>query len=103
MDKRKNQSKRVEILNLAAHLTSGDRQKQYGDLRLNHENIARLWSAFLFNLDQSGADVFNLHPANVAQMMVLLKLARELSGDFNEDDYVDSAAYAAIAGELASD
>ena len=34
--------------------------------------------------------------------MVLLKLARAEAGNFREDDYIDCAAYAMLAGECAS-
>ena len=39
-------------------------------------------------------------PEDVAWMMTMLKAARALGG-YHEDNYVDAAAYAAIAGECA--
>ena len=35
--------------------------------------------------------------------MALLKMSRSKGGDFNGDDYVDGAAYIALAGESASE
>ena len=39
-------------------------------------------------------------PGDVAVMMCLLKISRSTMGDFNIDDFVDGAAYMAIAGEM---
>ena len=40
---------------------------------------------------------------DVATMMALLKVSRSQRGKKNVDDYVDAAAYMAIAGELKHD
>lgn len=37
------------------------------------------------------------------QFMVLLKMARAKGGDYRRDDYVDGAAYFALAGECRND
>jgi len=80
-----------ELLNIADELISGDRAREYGDKEVMHDNIARLWSAFL-NVSITGHDV--------ALMMTLLKMARTKAGKVTEDTYIDMAAYSAIAGEL---
>ena len=80
-----------ELLNIADELISGDRAREYGDKEVMHNNIARLWSAFL-NVNITGHDV--------ALMMTLLKMARTKAGKVTEDTYIDMAAYSAIAGEL---
>ena len=54
------------LLNIADELISGDRAKEYGDKEVMHNNIAKLWSAFL-NVHITGHDV--------ALMMTLLKMA----------------------------
>ena len=36
-----------EFLSEASRLSGTDRQKDYGDKTNNHNNIARLWSAYL--------------------------------------------------------
>ncbi len=36
------------------------------------------------------------------QFMIILKMVRGQSGNYRKDDYVDQAAYAALAGECAS-
>ena len=80
-----------ELLKKASELVNGDRQIDYGDKLINHVNISNLWSAYIN---------FNISPHDVAVMMCLLKISRSTMGDFNLDDYVDGAAYMAIAGEM---
>lgn len=89
--------KSAEIAGNAAALLGGDRARTHGDKRTNHENIAALWNAYLDRRANKGP----LTGAEVATMMVLLKVARTLAGSHNLDDYVDAVGYAAIAGELA--
>jgi Domain of unknown function (DUF6378) len=83
--------KTSQILQTAEKLVSTDRSKTHGDKKVNHQNIASLWSAYLD---------FNISPKDVAILMVLLKLARTKTGQHNIDDYVDACGYSAIAGEL---
>lgn len=44
----------------------------------------------------------DLTPVQGWQFMELLKMARSVGGDFRADDFTDGAAYAALAGEQAS-
>ena len=62
----------------------------YGDKIINHNNIAKLWSAYL--------DI-NISAHDVAICMTLLKIARTKLGSRASDTYIDAAAYMAIAGE----
>ena len=80
-----------ECLSQAITLSANDRQKDYGDKVNNHNNIARLWSAYL-DIDIKAHDV--------AIMMALLKMARTKLGAVSKDTYIDMAAYSAIAGEI---
>ena len=80
-----------EILSEATRLVGADRQKDYGDKVENHNNIAKLWSAYL--------DV-KIEAHDVAIMMALLKMARTKLGAVSKDTYIDMAAYGAIAGEI---
>ena len=89
----------TEILTKAQKLVSDDRAKTHGDKIVNHENIARLFSAYLTNKFQA---VININAEDVAQLMTLLKIARSQAGQHNIDDYVDGAGYQAIAGEIAN-
>lgn len=98
----------VEICTTAAGLVGGDRAKTHGDKKLNHDAIARLWNAYLVNanviIDGDGFGASQqLTATDVALMMALLKIARTQSGGtHNDDNYVDLAGYAGVAGECAS-
>ena len=80
-----------ECLSQAITLSANDRQKDYGDKVDNHNNIARLWSAYLDK---------DIKAHDVAIMMSLLKIARTKLGAVSKDTYIDMAAYSAIAGEI---
>ena len=79
-----------DFLEEAIRLTSNDRNKDYGDILETHENIAALWSAFL-------RKTITAH--DVAVCMALVKVARSMHKQ-KTDNYVDAAAYLAIAGEI---
>ena len=81
----------------AAELISSKRQDTHGDCFKNHSQIADLWSVFL---DDKLKPMKEIPPGDVAVMMCLLKISRSTMGDFNLDDFVDGAAYMAIAGEM---
>jgi len=80
----------------AGELVRGDRADTHGDFAENLENIGRLWTAYLSMRGNEGP----LSAADVAQMMVLLKIARTQSGEHNPDDYTDEIGYATIAAGL---
>tara|TARA_R110000796_G_scaffold104271_1_gene214065 strand:+ start:1029 stop:1301 length:273 start_codon:yes stop_codon:yes gene_type:complete len=82
--------KTSDFLKKAIELVEGQRQEDYGDKTLNHQNIARLWSAYL--------DV-DISPHDVAICMLLVKVAR-LKNMHTDDCYIDIAGYAGIAGEI---
>lgn len=86
------------ILELADEATGGGQTHCYGDKLENHQNIADLWNAYLFGKREG--ITLHLMPSDVAIMMCLLKIARMKSNETQEDTFVDTAAYAAIAGEL---
>jgi len=85
---------RIDILNRAAELTGGDRQKAYGSPRPNMQAHAELlqwyrrWAEDRYSPE---------HDAAIVQ--VLAKLARIAVGQFKDDNYVDGAAYLGIAFE----
>jgi hypothetical protein len=98
-------SHRKTILTTAAKLTSGDRNRAYGEPFWNMSNIAELWQAYL-SVKTRGKTIgtgkleYMISPEDVAHMNVLMKIARTASPAFREDNYVDAAAYIAIAGEV---
>jgi hypothetical protein len=83
---------RGDILQEAARLTAKDRQNIYGDPRTNHCRIADLWTTYLEQ---------EITPQQVAICMALVKIARLMQTE-TEDSFIDLAAYASIAGEIAT-
>ncbi|WNO25814.1 hypothetical protein SEA_GOIB_72 [Gordonia phage Goib] len=83
-----------EILAKADELVNGDRNKNYGDAKTNHQRIADMWSVIL-------AKPVEAH--EVAACMVALKLARLIETPDHLDSWVDMAGYAAIGGEIATE
>lgn len=86
---------RAHVLETALDLTCGDRNKQYGDPLVNLQDCADLFNAYFgHNLRAP------VRPQDVAIMMALVKIARAKRPEPHRDNYVDAAAYLAIAGEI---
>ena len=83
--------KRSELLGAAEYAVNGSRDEQYGTPEDNFLTIARFWSAYL-QKDVSEIDVAN--------MMILMKLARIKRNPAHVDSWVDIAGYAACGGEI---
>ena len=86
-----------------------DRQGQYGDASDTLQLIADYWNAFLNEITgyrrDPGASRVELTPAEVAQMMVLFKVARAQRGRWVEhgdptDDMLDTIGYATLASDV---
>lgn len=77
-------------LKTAIGLIEKNRDKDYGDKYVNHKNISKLWSIFLNK---------EISPHDVAICMALIKIAR-MKHSHKKDNYIDLAAYAAIAYEV---
>ena len=86
--------KKSEVLDKASEVVVGSRQDDYGDAGQNHARIAAIWSALLDH---------PVTPADVAKMMIGLKLSRLTVSPDHEDSWVDIAGYAAIGGELTTE
>jgi hypothetical protein len=93
-------SEKENILALAKELVRNGREKTHGDVKKNHEQIAEFWNIYL---DDKLKPMESITSDNVAMMMALLKISRSTQGNLNVDDFVDGAAYIAIAGELRHD
>lgn len=89
----------TEILEQTKKLVSNDREKKHGNKVINHENISRLWTGYVQN--KTNLNIVIL-PEDVANLMVLLKIARTQAGEHNTDDYIDACGYSAIAGEISN-
>ncbi len=82
---------RDKILDEAKRIISGERQGTYGKPENSFGVISQLWTAYL------GKEI---NCADVANMMILLKIARNSSGVYKEDNWVDICGYAALGGEI---
>lgn len=71
----------------------GPRQAAYGHPRDNFERTARLWNGYLFASKGNQSPLLNA--SDVAQMMVLLKMARLMQTPDHRDSVVDMAGYTA--------
>lgn len=83
----------VELLTEGANCI-GDRASERDTE--SERSMARTVKAFnaMFNKDLTETEGW--------QFMELLKVSRSVGGKFREDDFVDGAAYAALAGECAA-
>lgn len=84
---------RSECLQEAEKIVCGDRENTYGAPEDNFKLISEFWSSYL-----NGKP--HLNQRDVANMMILLKVARAATGEFKYDNYVDIAGYAACACEI---
>lgn len=94
----KKMNKREECLRKACECVNQSRKDRYGNLEDNFARIATLWNGYLF----ADRDDMYLSAIDVANMMVLLKIARSYENQSYEDNYVDIAGYAACGYELAT-
>ena len=91
--------KREEIVEKVCECIFKDRQNTYGKPEDNFQNIADYWNIYLGIRD----DTFKITKQDVANMMVLLKVARMSSSPQHKDNYIDAAGYAIIAGSFCND
>lgn len=91
-------SPRANVLQQALDLTMGARNATYGDPTDNHNNIARLWRAYV---QTRGIALREIDAEDVMIMMALLKIARigQRLDRANADSYIDACAYIAMAVE----
>jgi len=81
---------RGTILEEAASIVNGQRQKAYGHPCDNYWRLAQMWSAYL------GIDIT---PGQSVDMMMLVKIARQANAPGREN-LVDIAGYARVAEML---
>jgi hypothetical protein len=87
------QINRMSILETAIELTAGDRRDDYGDPVEAHKRIALIWSGIMG---------YHVEPREVALCMAAVKMVRSEASPDKLDNYIDGAAYFAIAGEIES-
>jgi hypothetical protein len=90
-------NKAKEILETAikAVLVRGD---QHGDTEASFTMISEFWATYTRHIMVIRGHI-SIDASDVAQMMVLLKIARSAYGT-GEDNYVDAAGYTAIAAAV---
>lgn len=81
---------REDVLDTAKEIVCNDRNNQYGEPEDNFGLIAKLWSCYTST---------NLSSKDVANMMILFKVARNATGNSKVDNWVDIAGYAACGAE----
>lgn len=87
-------NKREECLRIANEIVNGAREKDYGTPEDNFQFIADQWASYLnYPIDRQ----------DVANMMILLKIARTKTGTGTDDCFIDMAGYAACAYEMNQD
>lgn len=89
---------RRTVLEKAASLIDGDRAATYGNATTSHQRIADLWTAYLEGV-RTERGHSDLNAADVAAMMVLMKVSRSVSSA-HADNWVDICGYAALACEM---
>ncbi|MDV6975290.1 DUF6378 domain-containing protein [Mycobacterium intracellulare] len=78
------------VLQEAERIINGQRREDYGGVTESFNLIGGMWSAYLG---------INVSAHDVANLMVLLKVARAKNG-FHRDSYVDIAGYAGCTEKL---
>lgn len=86
------QLKEETVLEEANRIIYGDREKTYGNPSKNFEATAELWNGYL-RAKTTEDRYAGINALDVAHMMILLKMARELHMH-KRDNIVDMAGYA---------
>ena len=95
--KKTNKSIRENILETAIGLTTGDRNKAYGDPYNNLLIQANMINNYLYA--RFPEKEIELTPQDIAMVYVLGKVTRIGLNPSHEDSHIDGAAYLAIAYE----
>jgi len=85
---------RKALLEEAAQIVTVDRNNQYGEPEDTFHRIALLWSVYVGTL---------VTKADVANMMILMKVARLSTNPHHRDSWLDVAGYAACGWSTAVD
>jgi len=84
---------RNNILETAKAIINGDREGTYGKPEDCFSIIAKMWTVYLG---------IGVTAEDVANMMILLKVARNSNGVYKSDNWIDICGYAALGGEIQS-
>lgn len=89
-----------DILQEASELINGQRAKDYGPVTDNFGRIADLFWAYLGGGSEGGIGDQNIDQYDVANLIILVKLARIKNAGYHRDSYADIAGYAALAEKV---
>lgn len=89
---------REHVLDEAKKCVLQDRNSTYGKPEDNFRRIAELWTAYL-NIRPKDANA-PITPTDVAQMMVLMKMARLSHNPTHKDSWVDGIGYLACGAGI---
>ncbi len=95
-----NKPPRQKILEEALNLTCGDRAKTYGRPKPNLNCFALLMNAYVAGKPEGSGD---FDATDAAIFMALAKISRIAVNKKHKDNYIDGAAYLAIAREVLED
>lgn len=73
------------------------RPDTHGEPEDSFRTISEMWCGYLRG---QGIEDPNIRPHDVANMMVLLKVARNAEGHYHEDNYEDIAGYSECGARL---
>lgn len=99
-------TERGQVLLDAHKIINGDRQQSYGNPEDTHAVIADMWNGYLQGLARVYGDEFSfpyLTNADVAHMMVLFKISRQINGAGKRDNATDGCGYLALAWDMYED
>lgn len=87
-------------LDTAKEIIYGDREEAYGNPRFNLDSIAQFWSTYLGRKFPGVLEEFKLSAEDVAQFMILLKMARLIHNPTHFDSITDQIGYAALQDRI---
>jgi hypothetical protein len=94
-------SARQALLEEAIKITTNDRNKSYGNPEDNFTNIANLWNVYLCaKRGNTPKDYKYFDGADVAILMILVKIARLTTNPGHRDSALDVAGYAACLADI---
>lgn len=100
-----NAKERGSVLDEAKAIINGARQDQYGNPEDSFETIGDFWSAYIRNKMRMRCgilDMSRVDSKDVALMMALMKIAREMHGAGKEDNMIDAAGYIGLAADMSN-
>lgn len=94
-----------EILEAATAAVCGDRALNYGKPEANFARIAVLWNAYVHirRKDLGVEGDLTLTEWDVANIMILMKVARLMHQPNHKDSWIDVAGYAACGYDITHD